>query len=431
MLHQRVQDTSNTERRLDDVGYELSECDISLLLLELDNFLVELDFATCNAFDGELDLAVLLHADGQLLTQFLRQLIEGRLDSLGILLELGARLLLIQDWDPLFDDVGFLELLACSQWLASGLLVHRQIISRAVGTSDTLGPAVRVENLAVPAVRGVVGHFVLQVLSEADLRHVHANLLHELVDSDEEVSKSLVVNKLCCDSFTNCNHLGLSTSGGLGSTAEEWKLDVCHAGELGVLLAALRVDKVLNFTHEELSHTQKTGTRRKLVAERVAKRGRGEWELAITELKELLEREELTLSGFWAEESRGVASGTDLGLEHEIDRDWGLNFVVGGWVADVVLLDQLAHGITSEVVEDGKNVDVLITNCVVQFDGGFGKLGSLLLLLGVFFTSLNLLSTSLLVRIKTGLQNILDKMVCSQNLTTLRILAYVTLTLYH
>lgn len=113
MLHQAVQDTPNTERRLNDVWHKLSECDVPLLLLKLDNLGIKLDLTAGNALDRELDPTVLVHADRELLAHLLGEFLECSLNSLGVLLESGARLFLIENRDPLLDYVRLLELFTC------------------------------------------------------------------------------------------------------------------------------------------------------------------------------------------------------------------------------------------------------------------------------------------------------------------------------
>lgn len=301
--------------------------------------------------------------------------------------------------------------------------MHSQVVCRTVCTSNTLGPAVRVEKLAVPAVRCVVSHLVLKVLSESELGHVHTNLLHELVDPDQEVAECLVVDELGRDSLANGDHLRLGASRRLILTTEQRKLDICHRRELGVLLATLWVDKVLDFTHQELSYTQKTGTGGELVTERVANGCGGKGKLTIAVFQQLLERQKLSLGSLWSEESWCVAGGTDLCLEHEVHGDWRLDLVASGRVADVVLLNELTHSISGKVVENGKNVLVLVADLVVELNSSLGSLGCLLLLLGVIFLFFCLLAACLPVASEASLKNILDQMISSQNLTSLWVLA--------
>lgn len=133
--------------------------------------------------------------------------------------------------------------------------------------------------------------------------------------------------------------------------------------------------------------------------------------MTIAVFQELLEREELTLSSLGSEESGRVGRSTDLSLEHEVDRHRRLDLVAGGRVADVVLLDKLTHTLTGEVIKHGKSVLVLLADGIVEFDGTLGGLCLLLLLLGVLFLLLDLLTTSLLVGLETSLEHVADQVV--------------------
>ena len=61
-----------------------------------------------------------------------------------------------------------------------------------VSTADTFDPAVRGEQLGVPAVAGVVRHLVGHVLPEPQPLLVDADLDQELLDARHEVSQGLV-----------------------------------------------------------------------------------------------------------------------------------------------------------------------------------------------------------------------------------------------
>lgn len=72
--------------------------------------------------------------------------------------------------------------------------MNGQIVRRAIGTADALNPAVRRENLGVPAVGGVMCHFVRHVLTETEALRVDTDLHEEEEDSGDEVTESLVVD---------------------------------------------------------------------------------------------------------------------------------------------------------------------------------------------------------------------------------------------
>ena len=72
MLNHAVQDTANTEGRLNHVGSVLADILNASALLNLDQLLLELDLAGANTLDLDFDLALLLQVQGQLLAQVLR-----------------------------------------------------------------------------------------------------------------------------------------------------------------------------------------------------------------------------------------------------------------------------------------------------------------------------------------------------------------------
>lgn len=126
-----------------------------------------------------------------------------------------ARLLLVELGLELLHSNGFLERFAHLQRHARGLHMYAQIVGATVCAAHTLNPAVGVEQFAVPAVGGVVRHFVLHVLAEAQLCHVDANLLHEQHDAHEEVAERFVVDELRVDCFADGDDCRFGAAGGL------------------------------------------------------------------------------------------------------------------------------------------------------------------------------------------------------------------------
>jgi len=87
---------------------------------------------------------------------------------------------------------------------------------------------------------------------------------------------------------------------------------------LGVRLI-LRVTKVLNLSHRELSNSQQTLSWWNLVAEAHAYLGSCERHSAIVELIESFEVNENSLCGLWSEVSLHVATWADLQREHHVE----------------------------------------------------------------------------------------------------------------
>ena len=265
VLHQRVEDTTNTERRLNDVGHKLAGVLNSLAELDGNRVLADLDLAVGNTSNLEGDAAVVAQLLGKLLSLLLWCGQESSLDSLGILLELRTKLLPLDIDLPLLNDKRSLTLLTHNQGSTGLLGVHAQIVGTSVGTANTLDPARAGEKLSVPAITSVVGHLVGHVLTETQLGHVDTNLLQELVNTGEEVTQSLVIHETFLNSLANLDSSGFSLTRQLGITVEKDELNILNLVESVVLLAALRVDEVLDLRHEEFTDSQQTGARGDLV----------------------------------------------------------------------------------------------------------------------------------------------------------------------
>ncbi|GKT46694.1 uncharacterized protein ColSpa_06875 [Colletotrichum spaethianum] len=422
VLDQRVENTADTEGRLDDVGGVLPSVLDALPELDLDKVLADLDGAVADAGNLELELAVVGELLGELLALLLCGGLEGSLDRLAVLLELGTKFLLVNLDLPLLEDAGLVEALAHDQRGARLLGVDGQVVGAAVCAADTLDPAGGGEELGVPAVGGVVGHLVLHVLAEADLGHVDTNLLQEEVDAGDEVAKRLVVDDLIAHGVANRHLLDVRLAGELGVAVQQGELDGLDLVEAVVLLAALGVDKVLDLGHEELADSQEAGARGDLVAVGAANGGGGEGHLLHVEVEELGKVEELALGSLGAQVAGQVAAGANGGLEHEVEGDGGRGLDAGGRVLEVVLLNELAEFRAVVVVDLGQNLLVLLDDGVVELDG-LSLCLSLLLLLGVVLL-LNLFAAGLLVALEAGLEYVLDEVVGTQDVAVLGILAH-------
>src|SRR5690606_17221467 len=92
MLHQRIKNTSNSERRLDNTRSIVAHICDARAVLDLDHILCNLDILT---FDFDHKLAILLKLGRVFLAVALREFKQFRLDGLGVFLELGPKHLLV------------------------------------------------------------------------------------------------------------------------------------------------------------------------------------------------------------------------------------------------------------------------------------------------------------------------------------------------
>ncbi|KUI60383.1 hypothetical protein VP1G_11257 [Cytospora mali] len=416
VLEHGVQDSANTERGLDDVGGVFPNVLRYCGVLDLDQVLGDGGLAGRHGGHVDGQAALLLQLLGKCLALLLRRCLHGGLDSLTILLEGGAELLLVDLDRPLVPDDRCLQLLTHDQRSTGLLLVHREIVGRTVGTADTLDPAIRSEQLGVPAVAGVVGHLVGHVLPEADLAHVRTNLLQEQVDTRQEVAQGLIVDDLAGDRVTDGHLPYRRLAGQLGVLVQQGQLNVGDLVESRVLLATLRVDKVLDLGHQELAHSEQTSAGGNLVSVGLADGGGGEGHVLHVELEQLGEVQELTLGSLWPQVTSQLAGGANGSLEHEVEghRCRG--------ILQLELLDQLAELVTIVVVELGQDLLVLLHDGIIQLHGL--RLDLLLLLLGVLLFLLHLQATCFLVTLQPCLQDGLDKVVGPQDLAVLGVLAH-------
>ncbi|KAI6772111.1 hypothetical protein HG530_003069 [Fusarium avenaceum] len=341
-------------------------------------FLADLDLAITDTRDLESDVAVLAQLLGKLLSLFLWRGEKSCLYSLGILLELRTELLPLNINLPLLNNERGLSLLTDNQGSTGLLGVDAQVVGTSVGAANTLDPTRAGEKLSVPTVASVMGHLIGHVLAESQLAHIYTNLLQEQVDSCNEVTQSLVINKTFLHSLANLDSPGSGLAGQLGITVKKNKLNILNLVESGVLLATLRVDEVLDLSHKELTHSQQTSTRGDLVSE-------------------LGKVQELALGSLGTEVARVVAAGTNSGLEHKVERNGLCGLNSSGRVSEIVLLDELTELRAPVVVNSGKNLLVLLNNGIVELDS-LG-LGLLLLFLGVLLLILYLLATGLLITV--------------------------------
>ena len=185
-------------------------------------------------------------------------------------------------------------------------------------TSD-LNPAVRGFHFGVPTVLGVMGHFIVSVLSEPDAIWGDTTQNQEMVSPGHEVSQGLIVN----DFLPNCflkSHLPNyhSIPSNLVLFREQWELKVLHLVELGVLFA-FWIHEVFDLSHSKLSDSEQTLLRMNFVSEANTDLSSSEWHSSIVEVKQPSEVNEYTLGRLWSQEASLGASRTNLGLEHQVE----------------------------------------------------------------------------------------------------------------
>jgi hypothetical protein len=90
-----------------------------------------------------------------------------------------------------------------------------------------------------------------------------------------------------------------------------------------------------------------------------------EWDSTVVEFEQAGKVDEMTLGSFGSEVTGSqlrtiqtgrrslpldLTSGTNVGLEHEVELDRGGELVAGSWISDIVLLDQFTKLGTAKVV---------------------------------------------------------------------------------
>ena len=139
----------------------------------------------------------------------------------------------------------------------------------------------------------------------------------------------------------------------------------------------------------------------------------------------LTEVEELALGRFWAKVTGKVAVGTNRGLEHEVEGNGLGRELAAGRNAQIVFPDELAQCLAVVVVDLGQNLLVLLSNSIIKLHSLDLTLDLLLLALGVLGLLLDRGDlTRLFVTLETVLEDVFDKVVGSEDVTGLWVLAH-------
>ena len=394
VLEQGVENASDTEGGLDDVGGVLSRVLGAGAFLDHQEILCDLDGAVSNAWDFESDLAVLAQVLGQRLALFLRGGGKGGLDGLAVLLVEGTKLFLVNLGSELLDDEGLSELFAHDERSTSLLGMDSEIVCASVGAAYTLHPTVAGEQLSIPAVGRVMRHLVSHVLAKPDFRLVDAKLLQEKLDAGQKVTEGLVIDDAIGNGLANSYGLDVGLARQLGSSVEKDKLNILDLCETRMLLAAERIDVMLDFGHQELADTEQTSAWGDFVSERFANGCGGKGHLLLVELEEFGKVEELTLGSFWAEVARGVGAGADARLEHEVECYRWFGHDASIWVLHLVCFNELAKFFAIVVV----NLCMLAMFIVTPFQPYLCQDLLVLLRLGIIkFDGLGILDLALLL----------------------------------
>ncbi len=141
-----------------------------------------------------------------------------------------------------------------------------QIECRSVSVTSDFNPTITGLDLGIPAVIGIMSHFVRAMLAEADGLSLDTKRGQEQESPCDEVTNSLVTDHAASDSLANLDHDWVSLVVLLSRGTPEGKFDVGDSAEFGVRFV-LGVDEMLDFGHGELSHAQESLTGRDLVSE--------------------------------------------------------------------------------------------------------------------------------------------------------------------
>ena len=70
-----------------------------------------------------------------------------------------------------------------------------EVVTSSVGNANTFHPPITAVQFCVPAIDGVMGHFVLFVLSESDFLSINTHMLQETVSATNELSHSCMADE--------------------------------------------------------------------------------------------------------------------------------------------------------------------------------------------------------------------------------------------
>mmetsp|Transcript_17506 Transcript_17506/g.45773 ORF Transcript_17506/g.45773 Transcript_17506/m.45773 type:complete len:253 (+) Transcript_17506:659-1417(+) len=230
---------------------------------------------------------------------------------------LGAHFLLVGDCLNLVLFDGLLQRHGGFDRLTRRLGVRRQIVRGAVGTADALDPAERGLQFGVPAVARVVRHLIPHVLSEAEPGDISPDRHQELEDPTHEVPEGLVVHRPVGHSVAELSGLD-RLAAHLVVRREHRDFEVRHAGKLGARFV-LRVQKVLDLGHLELSHPEHAVPRRDFVAVGHSDLRAGKWQFLVVVIVEPPERKKDALSGLRPQKALEMAGRSNLGREHHVE----------------------------------------------------------------------------------------------------------------
>jgi hypothetical protein len=122
-------------------------------------------------------------------------------DRLRILLQLFTDWLLFNDSSNQLDFDWFFQGPGGNHLTLGMLCMTSQIKAGAITVSCHFNPSITAFNFCVPAVSGVVSHFIASVLPEPDTRWMNTVLSQEQICSRHKVRNSLVTNLFCFNCF--------------------------------------------------------------------------------------------------------------------------------------------------------------------------------------------------------------------------------------
>ena len=215
---------------------------------------------------------------------------------------------------PRIDDSGARlgEFTPGTEGFPGGFLVCLKVVTATVSNANTFHPTVAALNFSVPAIHGIVGHFIGFVLPETDTLRVDANVREEAVRPPDELSDRGVAHHAFVKRVLQ---------GGVRlrlAVGYECKVHLTKFTQVAVD-RCLGVNEVLQFRHVEFPQANHALARGDFVAVTFANLDGTERQPFPKVAEQGVERGEHALSRFGSQESLTAGcTGPDGGVEHQI-----------------------------------------------------------------------------------------------------------------
>ena len=347
VLEHAVHDATDTKGWFDDGGRVVATVDHLRLLFDGEHALFE-----CLLTDGGLKGGRAVCFGSGLECKCIRFAEREKSvgDRLGILLESLADHLLVRRDDDNFLLNRLVEAFVRHEINLRLVRVRLEIKRGSIGETDAFNPTVRALNLGIPAVGGVVRHFMLQVLTETKASRIDTDLEKEQVASRDKITERFVGDDTLGNGFADSHRERLLDFGQLRVLAKEVELRVGNFDKARVLLV-IRVHKVLNFRLRKLANAQETSARRNLVTKTLTDLRRGERKLTAVEVEQVSKVDKDALGGFRTKVTLEGAGRTDLRREHEVERIRLAQFVTSSGRLGFRVLQSIGHLLYLELVD--------------------------------------------------------------------------------